>query len=456
MERSGYAFGDCVFDPGTGTLFRLDVPVPISFRGAQLLDALLKKTGGIVTKAELMDAAWPGVVVEESNLTNQIAALRKQIGGTADGEFIATVPRVGYRFVATVRWIEGKQQEKSRRTSQPAQARPSLAVLPFSNLSDDSGQQYFADGLAEDIIARLSQFRWLFLAARNSSFSYRARDIDVQRAGAELGVRYVMTGSVRRSDQRVRVIAQLSDTSTGGQIWTASFERELSSFLRLQDEITMSVVAALEPELYAAERQRLTGQSPESLDAWGLVMRALPLIWVWSPSEEILAAQRDLQSAVAIEPDYARANCLLAWTDAALAHAGQGNPTNALQQAEERTLRAMQLDPHDSWMHFAVGYVRMLRRDFEGAIEGLRQALELNPSFALAHMIMGAAHAYAGLSEDGLRHLAEASRVSPRDFSVVAIHSTAGLCHLLEGRHAEAIRCERRAVELRPRFVTAW
>lgn len=456
MQRCAYQFGDCVFEPEQGTLFRLGVPLPISYRGIQLLEALVKQCGSVVSKADLLNAAWPGAIVEESNLTNQIAALRKHLEGSTEGECIVTVPRVGYRFVAHVT-VKDRDPVAQHKPPEPERvSRPSLAVLPFPNLSVDVDQQYFADGLTEEIIARLSQLRWLFLAARNSSFSFRAPDVDARKVGAELGVRYVLVGSVKRSEDRIRVITQLCDTTTGGQIWTERLERKLSDFFSLQDEITMSVVAALEPELYAAERQRLNRQSPDNLDAWGLVMRALPLVWTWTGAEELETAHRYLKSAVALEPGYARAHCLLAWTEAAMVHAGHGDPKEVLLQAEERAVQAVRIDPVDPWTHFAIGYVRMLKRDFRGALEGQQRALELNPSFAFAHMMLGAAYAYNGMSEEGLRHLGLASNVSPRDFNAVAVVSTTGLCCFIEENYSEAIQLEQRAVQLRPQFATAW
>ncbi|MGT2466607.1 hypothetical protein ACVOMV_18640 [Mesorhizobium atlanticum] len=163
-----------------------------------------------------------------------------------------------------------------------AEPEPSIAVLPFVNLSDDAEQQYFADGLAEDIIMRLARLRWLFVCARNSSFSYRDKAIDVKQVGRELGVRYVLGGSVRRSGQRLRISSEASDTSTGRQIWTERYDVQLADFFTLQDQIADSVIGAVEPKLYAAEHQRYISRPPTSLDAWGFVMKAMPHIWSWS------------------------------------------------------------------------------------------------------------------------------------------------------------------------------
>lgn len=456
MQRSGFVFGDFLLEPASGTLFRQGVPVPVPFRGLQLLTLLVSKPGVAASKSELLEAAWPGLAVEEGNLATQIAVLRRLLGTGTDGtEPIVTIPRIGYRFALPVTWVDAPATH--RQDSPPDKpSGPSLAVLPFVNLSDDPEQQYFAEGLAEDIITRLAQFRWLHLVARNSSFSYQGRGVDIKRIGQELGVRYVLSGSVRRSDGRIRVVAELSSTESGAQVWTSRFEAMLQDFFTLQDEVTVSALAAIEPEIYAAERQRIVGKPPDSLNAWGHVMRAMPLVWTWGAADEIAAARQHLLSAIAIDPDYARANCLMAYTEAALAHLGQDDLRTTLTRALRMAVGAVQTDPYDAWTHFSAGYVYMVSRDFVNAIATLREALRLNPSLALAHTLVGSAYGYNGMGEEGICHLREAARLSPRDFNEAANHATMGLCHMMAGRHADAVNCLRRAVMLRPYFVTAW
>ena len=196
MPGTRLAFGPFVLNPESGTLLRQGLPVPVGYRGILLLAALLRKPGEVVTKSALLDAAWPGMVVEEGNLTVQVATLRKLLGSSSEGkDWITTVPRVGYRFTGAVEALPEAGSPKERSGVQPG---PSIGVLPFANLSEDSEQQYFADGLAEDIITRLSRLRWLFVSARNSSFTYKGKSVDVKQVGRELGVRYVLDGSVRR------------------------------------------------------------------------------------------------------------------------------------------------------------------------------------------------------------------------------------------------------------------
>jgi TolB-like protein len=392
-----YAFGSFVLNADAGTLFRQGVPIPVGYRGLLLLAAFLKRPGEILTKSDLMDAAWPGTVVEEGNLTVQIASLRKLLGPASNGtEWITTVPRVGYRFAASAETLPA---------TTPAIAPPSIAVLPFANLGDDPEQAYFADGLAEDIIVRLSRLRWLFVSARNSSFTYKGKAIDIKQIGQELGVRYVLDGSVRRSVQRLRIRATLSDAATGRQVWAERYDLELADFFTLQDQIAESVIAAIEPRLLAAEHERFKSGSPESLDAWGFVMKAMPYVWTWGSAEEIATAEALLQRAIAVDPDYPRANSLMAWIHAARVQLGWADARDVLATARAMAQRAIQRDAEDPWTHFAAGYVHMVSRGFDAAVAELSEAIALNPSFAFAHMILGSTYGYGGLPEDGLHHL---------------------------------------------------
>jgi TolB-like protein len=450
MTAQKLAFGPFVLDLGAGALSRHGAPVPTSYRGLLLLTAFLKRPGESLSKSDLMEIAWPGLAVEESNLSVQIASLRKLLGETPEGsDWIATVPRFGYRFAGAVEPLAERGAEE------PAEAVPSIAVLPFENLSQDVEQQYFADGLAEDIITRLSRLRWLFVSARNSSFTFRGA-LDVREIGRVLGVRYVLNGSVRRSGRRLRIGAQLSDASTGGQVWAERYDVELSDFFALQDEIAGSVIGAIEPQLYAAEHQRFQSRPPENLDAWGFVMKAMPYVWTWLSAKEMAIAQSLLMRALEIRPDYPRAMSLLAWTRSAAFQLGWTDEQSAIVETRMMAQKAIQAEPDDPWPHFAAGYVHMVSRSFDQAVAELTEAIDLNPSFAFAHMILGCAYGYGGMPADGLHHLALATRLSPRDFTRSANFSTCGLCCFVAGRFGEAADWERRALELHPDFGTAW
>lgn len=457
MPGQSFVFGPFVLNPEAGTLLRQGVPVALGYRALRLLTAFLESPGQVLTKSDLIDGAWEGAAVEEGNLSVQVASLRKFLGQSPEGkDWIVTVPRVGYRFVGPLE--PRKAGVPGRVEASPIESfgdGPSIAVLPFVNLSGDPAQEYFADGIAEDIITGLSKLRWLFVIARNSTYAYKGKTPDVRQVAIDLGVRYVLEGSARRVDNHLRVTSQLIDASTGHQVWAERFDRALADVFAVQDEITESVVASIEPQLYAAESRRFQSKPPESLDAWGHVMRAMPHIWTWGEKESE-AALADLRRAIEIEPGYARAHSLLAWTYITGSHMGWVSFTDMFSLALESARRSVERDGEDPWAHLALGYVHMLSRRFKPAIEELEETIRLNPNFALGHMVLGAAHGFAGAGDGGLQHLALGMRLSPRDPHQAFYLTACAICHFVAGRYPECATLNRRAVLLRPRFTSAW
>ena len=288
----------------------------------------------VVTKDDLIASVWGGRIVSDSTLTSRINAARKAVGDSGvDQRLIRTVARKGVRFVGDV-LLQSMGAEQAQATG-PApvegheQARPGLsppdrpaiAVLPFTNMSGDPEQEYFSDGISEDLITALSKLRWFFVIARNSSFIYKGKAVHMKQLAEELGVSYVVEGSVRKSGDRLRITAQLNDVATGSHIWAEHYDRELADVFAVQDEITEAIVAALEPQLYAAENFRARRKSPDSMDAWDLVMRALSYYWRVN-RQDMLVAQALLEKAIAIDPNYGQALGVLAATRSALTWAG--------------------------------------------------------------------------------------------------------------------------------------
>ena len=261
---------------------------------------------------------------------------------------------------------------------------------------------------------------------------------------------------MRRSGTRLRIAAQLGETTTGRQVWASSYDVELADFFALQDQISNAVIGAIEPRLYAAEHELFKSRPPGSLDAWGFVMKAMPYVWTWGAAEEIAIAQGLLRQAIAIDPTYPRANSLMSWTLAARVQLGISAAADEMAPAITMAEQAIHHAPEDPWSHFAAGYAYMVTRDTDEALKALNEAIAINPSFALAHMILGSTYGYAGLAEEGLHHLALAERISPRDFSQSAILSTMATCHFVAGRYTDAVSVGRHAVQLRPHFGTAW
>jgi adenylate cyclase len=321
----------------------------------------------------------------------------------------------------------------------PSSERPSIAVLPFTNMSGDPEQDFLADGITEDIITALARLSWLFVIARHSTFVYKGRSVDVRHVGRELGVRYVLEGSVRVAGPRIRITGQLIEAETGKHIWADRYDRVLQDLFAVQDDITERVVAAVEPHLYAEEGFRAASRQPGSVDAWGLVVRAIGMISKVErrQNEE---AQALLRAAIAMEPRYARAHALLGWAKwwAALCYwavESRAGYAEALVHADD----ALGFDPADPWARMVSGLCLSTAGQHDRALGELRAALALNPSFALGHMAFGWALLRAGRFEDAIAETGQALALSPLDsFSgfYTAIH---GLALLGARRFEEAL-----------------
>ncbi len=263
----------------------------------------------------LIAAVWDGRIVSDSALTTAINAARTALGDSGETQrLIKTLPRKGFRFVGEVRDAEGGRRQWRHRacgTCLLLPDRPSIAVLPFSNMSGDAEQEYFADGIVEEMITALSRMRWLFVIARNSSFTYKGRSVDVKEVGRELGVRYVLQGSVRKAAQRLRITAQLVDAATGANLWADRFEGTLEDVFDLQDKVTTSVMLPISPQLEKAEIARAKRKPTESLDAYDIYLRGLAAFHQWT-REGTDEALRDFYRAIELGPDLAAAYAMAA------------------------------------------------------------------------------------------------------------------------------------------------
>ncbi|RDI59896.1 adenylate/guanylate cyclase domain-containing protein [Microvirga subterranea] len=321
----------------------------------------------------------------------------------------------------------------------PLPDRPSIAVLPFANLSRDQDQEYFADGVTGDIIGALSRLRWLFVIARNSTFAYKGKAVDVRQVSRDLGIRYVLEGSVRTAAGRIRIAGQLSDAETGTQIWAEKYDRDLQDIFAVQDEITEHVIAAIEPHLYAAEGFRAETKAPGSLDAWGLVVRAMSLInRVGRTQNE--EAQALLREAIRLEPSYSRAHALLSWAVwwAALCYWWPDTEAGYAQAALHAT-DALRFDPNEPWARMTFGLCLSQGGHHDRALGELQTALKLNPSFALGHTALGWALLRSGRFDEAIDETGKALRMSPID-SFAGIYTTIhGLALLAARRFEEAL-----------------
>jgi len=447
-----YAFGPFRLDVAAGILFRGAEPVALGQRAIALLQILVEGGGNPISKDRLIESAWPGLAIEESNLAVQIAALRRVFAEEPGGDsWIETLPRRGYRYVGPVA-VKEQENQGAAGNEQPALAppdKPSLAVMPFTNMSGDPEQEYFADGIVEDIITGLSRIKWLFVIARNSSFIYKGQAVNVGRVGRELGVRYVLEGSVRKAGERVRVSGQLIETETSVHLWAERYDRRLDDVFALQDEITLNVVGAIEPSLREAEIERVKRKRPENLDAYDLVLRALPHVVPPMPAEAAKAMPL-LERALTLEPDYAGAHGYLAWCHQILFVRGGFNKES--HDAAIRHARAALSYGRDDATALALGgcVISITEHDRATAFEALEQALAISPSSSFALFCGSAALAYAGEAERGIDWAERALRISPFDrLNHLSYHALA-IAHFLRGRYDEAAHAARRAVQSIP------
>jgi TolB-like protein/cytochrome c-type biogenesis protein CcmH/NrfG len=454
-------FRDHLLDTDRRELSREQVPVAVEPQVFDLVVHLMENRDRVVSKDELIDKIWHGRSVSESTLTSRINAARKAIGDSgANQALIRTIARKGFRFVGAVQTQRGAALPELGRVAQAPQAalalpdRPAIAGLPFTTLSGDREQDYFSDGISEDIITALSKLRWFFVVARNSSFVYKGRAVHMHEVARELGVRYVLEGSVRRSGDRLRISAQLNDVSTGSHLWAERYDRELADIFAVQDEITEAIVAAIEPQLYTAESFRAQQKPPGSLDAWDLVMRALSHYWRIT-REDNAAAQGLLEQATAIDPAYGKALGLLATSHIFGAHMGWADMAMTVPVAERAALAAVEADREDAWAHHGLAYTYLFRRRFDDALAEFELTLQLNPNFAMAHAFYGVTLCYAGRWRDGDAAARRALRLSPRDPLAAIYCGVAAYAQFIGRNYEGAVQMARESMRQRADFVGA-
>lgn len=442
-------FGPFRLDADAGILFRGAEPTPLGRRAVLLLALLVQRAGMPVSKDALIEAAWPAQAIEDSNLTVQIAAVRRTLAdASAEAQWIETLPRRGYRYVGPA--VTASDKDRSSAPSLTLPDRPSIAVLPFANLGSDAEQDYFADGMVDDIITGLSRINWLFVIARNSTFTYKGQAVDVKQVGRELGVRYVLEGSVRRTGGNARITGQLIDASTGMHVWAERYDRQSADIFALQDDIAMSVVGAIAPSLRRAEINRVKRKRPDSLDAYDLVLRAQPDVDSGMP-EQVTQALVLLERAIALEPDYA-----LAHGNAAMCHhclflrAGLQEVNRAASIRHARSAIAAGQD--DALALTLAGFsIGMDGHDRGAAFTALDAALAISPSSALTYILGSVMLGWGGDADRAIEWSERGMRLSPFDSWAFAAFDAQAMGHFHRGRYEEACRAAYRAVQANPR-----
>ena len=485
MDQDQISFGPFRFDLGDSKLSFQGAPISLGSRALDILRVLALAKGDVVSKGRLLDEVWPGLVVEENNIQVHISALRKELDKRTDGEsFIVTVPGRGYRLVGLERLPETdrSQMRDPQRLVIPG---ASIAVLPFQNMSGDPEQEYFTDGIVEDIITGLSRIKWLFVIARNSSFFHKGKTVGQKQIGHDLGARYLVEGSVRKAGNRVRITAQLIDAQTGGHLWAERYDRLLGDIFAVQDEITMSVVGAIEPNLRKVEIERVKRKRPDNLDAYDLVLRALPFVRT-GMVQGANAAIPLLKRALELEPEYAWARALLAqcfhfrFSRGGLGEADRAASTQYARAAsaagsDDATTLAIAamviwFDGHDVATAFELfdralavsnsnvvalsnsAFVLAWMGNSETAIERAQRAIKLSPfDTSNSYLALAVAHFHSKNYENS-RDAAERAVEGNPGFSVPRALLSAALIRL--NRTQEAIAEARRLIDLDPTFTT--
>jgi adenylate cyclase len=454
-----YLFDDYALDADRRELSRGGRTVRLEPQAFDLLEYLIRNRERVVSRDDLLAAIWGGRIVSDSAMATRINAARCAVGDTGKAQrLIKTVPRKGIRFVGMVR-EEGVSSIPGTDVSSPSTTphlplpdKPSIAVLPFANLSSDPEQEYLADGIVEDIITELARFGELFVIARNSSFQYKGKATDVRQVGRELGVGYVLEGSIRRAGERIRISAQLIDATTGAHRWADHYDRKLDDTFAVQDEVVRTIVALLAVHVNKAETERAGAKPPAMWLAYDHYLRAAHTLAVFNSSfskAELLQARRDLERALAIDPNYSRAHAALSrssmelwvrrWDDDCPWTAG-------IEAAYQSAREALRLAPNLSDAHVALGWALSYMRQHEAAIAAFERATQLNPNSTDYHFAF--ALLVAGEAAKAIQTLQAHMRLDP--FYPPRTTAMLGFAYYLLGRYLDALPLLQEAVSRAP------
>ena len=442
-----YLFEDFVLDTDQRELRRGPAAVPIAPLAFDLLEFLVRNRERVLTRDDLIASIWNGRIVSESALGTCVNAARSAINDTGkEQRLVRTLPRKGMRFVGAVREMQKPEAlaaaDAATELPRPALSlpdRPSIAVLPFTNMSGDPEQDYFADGMVEEIITALSRLRWLFVIARNSSFTYKGRAVDVKQVGRELGVRYVLEGSVRKSANRVRITGQLIDASTGAHIWPDRFDGAMEDIFDVQDQVTASVVGAIAPKMEQAEIERARRKPTANLDAYDYYLQGLAKVYQ-STKHANDDALRLFHKAIELDANFASAYGMAAWCYAWRKRSGWiADRANETAAAALLARQAVELGKDDAVALGMGGFaLALVVGEVEDGAAFIDEALILNPNLALGRLLSGWVNIYLGNPEVAIERAMRAVRLSPLDPFTFLAFSQIGAGHFYAGRYDEA------------------
>lgn len=448
-----YHFDGFVLDVTRGLLLTAGgQPVQLRHKSFELLRLFVTNAGRLLDRDSISQAIWSDVIVNDDSITQCVRDIRRALGDEAQ-VIVRTVPRRGYIFAAKAIAIQGPPDGQP---TPPLPDRPSIAVLPFQNMSGDREQEYFADGIVEDIITALSRIRWLFVIARNSSFVFKDRAVDVKQVGRDLGVRYVLEGSVRKAANRVRVTAQLVDAAAGAHVWAERYDRDLSDIFAVQDEITASVAGIIEPALAEAEQQRVLRKLPERLDAWEACQRGFWHFHKYGP-EDNKSALIFFRQAIALDPNFAPGHYgfapSLQWD---IWYYSTRSFLEVQGTARQEAHIAVSLDDKDAMAHAVLAHMMMWGGEWEAAIAEARAALGLNPNSAFVISMLGCVLGFGGYRDEALDRLRQAMRASPHDPLTWLWTLRRGSLQFYSRDFVGALETLRQLVRLRPGVAHAY
>jgi adenylate cyclase len=415
-----YLFEEYAFDTNRRELHRGADVVSVAPQVFDLLDYLIRNREHVVSKDDLIKAIWNGRSVSDAALTTRLNAARSAIGDSGDEQrLIKTLPRKGVRFVGQVREareVGGPNPGDAPESAPAVPDKPSIAVLPFENMSGDPEQEYFADGMVEEITTALSRFKWLFVIARNSSFTFKGKAVDIKEVGRRLGVRYVLEGAVRKASGKVRITAQLIEAATGAHIWADRFERDTTDIFALQDDVTLAVVSAIQPKLFQAEIALATRRRPEDLTAYDYFLRAIPQSYL-ATREGLAETIRLAHRALELDPGLAWAASLAGVCHMQNVVLGYSNDLQFDRKEAVRLVRlALSIDDGDpDMLAMACITSAFMVGDSEAEIEMADRAVALNPNSWTTWNCRGQVYRVAGLPEEAVRSFERAIRMSPVD-----------------------------------------
>ena len=405
-------FEDFRLDTARGELSRGGMPIQIEPQVLDLITHFALKPGVVISRDDLIEAVWHGRIVSDSAISSRINAARAALGDDgATQRLIKTIPKRGFRFEAEV---SAGSTSLASATRPATGGRPSIAVLPFENLSGDPEQRYFSDGITDDIITELSRYGELFVIARHSSFAFRGSPLPAGEIARELGVDYLVEGSIRRSGERIRVTARLIDPTRGVELWAERYDRDIQDIFEVQDEITSVIVNTLVGAIERQQHSRSLAKSEEAINAYDHFLRAVELNYQMVPAMT-RAARDEAKKALECDHGFARAHALLAWTHISEAsNAWAKDIREALDKAKSASLAGVAANNNEPFAHAVLGWVYMWSdKAFARGLEEQRRAIETNPGNAQFRSMYAFSLTYAGKSNEALVALDQAMRLNP-------------------------------------------